>query len=136
MLFSRTGTSGRQSTCFPHANEFEVFTQADGVSGHSLLRSPELAVQPLVPSTSSNDPVLHPPTDSQTIPTSEEQQMVRFPLSEPSPTRMDFFRKCFTKSYSTEVTELLVQKLRGSSRNQYESTWKLFLNSVHMKRPT
>ena len=61
--------------------------------------------------------------------------MLRFLLSDQRPTRLDFLRKCFSSSYSASVTELLVQKLRGSSRNQYESTWKLFLNFLHSTKP-
>ena len=62
--------------------------------------------------------------------------MLRFLLSEPRPSHMDFLRKCFGRAYSDEVTELLAQKLRTSSRNQCESTWKFFLNFIHTKRPS
>ena len=103
-------------------DDFEGFTQADRVQGHSIPRSPELALQPLVPSPQANDAVIHSPAVSPTLPASEENQMFRFLLSEPRPTRLDFLRRCYAKRYSDSVVKLIVQKLQGSSQNRYEST--------------
>ena len=61
--------------------------------------------------------------------------MFRLLLSGPRPTRVDFLRRCFLRSYSGQITDMLVQKLRTSSRNQYESTWKLFVDFIRIKKP-
>ena len=48
---------------------------------------------------------------------------------------MDFLKKVYSSQYSPEVVEHLVQKLRGSTRHQYEVTWSSFLTFLNIRKP-
>ena len=119
-----------------NSNDFEGFNEAERIPRNSLPSGPELAFQPLVSHAATELPDYLPSEVSATVPSSEEQDMLRFILSEPRPTRLDFIKRCYSKKYPPAVTDLLVQKLRGSTVNQYESTWKLFLKFLHSKLPS
>ena len=120
----------------PSPYDFEGFTPSDRVPRHSLFRSTTLAFQSLVPSTQSTVQSCFSSEVSTAVPDSEEQEMFRILFTEPRPSRVDFIKRCYSRRYSPAVTSLLVQKLRRSTINQYESTWKLFLDFLRQEKPS
>ena len=49
---------------------------------------------------------------------------------------MDFLKKVYSSQHSPDVVEHLMQKLRGSTRHQYEVTWANFLTFLNHRNPT
>ena len=94
-----------------HSDDFEGFTEADRVPRHSLSRGPELAIQSLVHDSTTEEQIILPSEVSPIVSGGEEQDMLRFLLSEPRPSRVDFIKRCYSKKYPPVVKDLIVQKL-------------------------
>lgn len=115
--------------------DFEGFTPNDGIQRNSLLGRTRMASKPLVSEFSPNESQVLSSQITNSVPENQGECGLRFILSKPEPSRVDFLAEFYSKKYTPPVVDLLLKKLRKSSNRQYQSVWKLFTSYVRTKNP-
>ena len=117
----------------PVVPDFEGFGEDEILQGARYSGHPLLAKSSMVPYVHEQVPQEYQDTRPRANTESGPRDLLLFIKSSPPPSRVDFMRTCYRKSYSDKTISVLLEKLRHSTQRQYETSWSSFVNFVKIE---
>ena len=103
--------------------------------GHSSPDSPSMAGEPVVPRPDGPQPGISTSAPPQTVARGSREDLLRFLLSDPQPSYMDFLTRTYGRDFTPENIPSLTEHIRHSSRRQYQSNWASWVSFCRETQP-
>ena len=106
------------------------------IQGDSGFDSSAMAREPMVSGSDGSQPSSSSGTVPGLMADSSGSDMLRFLLSDPPPSYLDFLTKIYGKEFSQENVESMTSSLRSSSNRQYQSNWNRWVLFCRDRHPS